>query len=102
MCYTIQYYLLTKAYEHTKREMFHYIAIGMNDLTSSNQSLVISTGQFEACFQLLANEDDIVESDEAFTVMAEAIYPSDEVNGSVSVLISDNDGRLCIVSSLNK
>lgn len=57
-----------------------------------NASIAIPPGESEACLQLLAADDVIVESEESFTLMVEAVDPSDTVNGNVLISISDNDG----------
>ena len=57
-----------------------------------NKSTLIPPGVSEACIQLLAVNDEIVEDDEAFILTIESELPQDRVNGSVSVIISDNDG----------
>ena len=43
------------------------------------------------CFDLLAIDDDIIEDEEAFTVIAETIHPND-MNTNATVTITDNDG----------
>ena len=57
-----------------------------------NKTTLIPPGLSEACIQLLAVNDEIVEDDEAFILTIESELPQDRVNGSVSVIISDNDG----------
>ena len=76
-----------------------YSCMGINntlsageDITILNISSVIPPGVSEACLQLLATDDEIVEDDEVFTVMVKAGNPNDKVNGTASVVISDNDG----------
>ena len=67
-------------------------SIAVEDIAILNTSIAISPGQSEACIQLLAVDDMIVESEERFTLRVEAADPSDTVNGNVSISISDNDG----------
>ena len=55
-------------------------------------SIIIPPGVSNACFQVLTVDDDIVEGNETFTVMMETEDPNDFVNGTVSVIVSDNDG----------
>ena len=57
-----------------------------------NKTTLIPPGVFEACIQLLAIDDEIIEDDEVFILTIESELPQDRVNGSVSVIISDNDG----------
>ena len=52
---------------------------------------VISRGQDKTCFELMANDDDIIEDDELFTIVVEAIHPNDR-GTNTTVTISDNDG----------
>ena len=64
-----------------------------SDLTAENVSITITPGMSEACFEILAVDDEIVENDEEFVVTAEADNPNDIVNGNVSINILDNDGE---------
>ena len=52
----------------------------------------ILPGETEYCFQLLAVHDEIVEGDEEYVVAIMSTNSSDQVNGSILVIISDNDG----------
>ena len=56
-------------------------------------NIIIPPGDSEACLQLLATDDEIVEDDEHFIVMAETVNSNDIVNGTTSIIISDNDGN---------
>ena len=56
-------------------------------------STVISPGISEACIQFLAIDDTVVENCELFILMAEISNPNDIVNGTVSIIILDNDGK---------
>ena len=56
-------------------------------------SNTILPGETEYCFHLLAVHDEIVEGDEEYTVVIMSPNSSDRVNGSISVIISDNDGE---------
>ena len=58
-----------------------------------NESTIIPPGVSEACFELLAVDDEIVEDNECFTVMVKAENPSDLVNGTTVMIIFDNDGN---------
>lgn len=58
-----------------------------------NESTVIPPGISEACLLLLAIDDEIIEDNERFTVIVEAKNPSDMVNGTTMIIISDNDGN---------
>ena len=67
-------------------------SIADSDITIVNKTTLIPPGVSAACIQLLAIDDEIVEDDEAFILTIESELPQDRVNGSVSVIISDNDG----------
>ena len=58
-----------------------------------NTMNVIPPGVSEACLQLLAVDDEIVESNELFTAVVEAHDPNDMVDGATSFAILDNDGN---------
>ena len=66
---------------------------GENDVTIVNMTSVIPPGVSEACVLLLAVEDEVVEDNEVFTIIVNTEDPSDTVNGSISIVISDNDGK---------
>ena len=63
------------------------------DLTAENVSITITPGMSEACFEILAIDDEIVENDEEFVVTAKADNLNDIVTGNVSINILDNDGE---------
>ena len=81
-------YLLAKLTVHT-----NFLTLVLGDLTIVNQSTVIPPGVSEACVLLLAVDDEIVEDNEAFTIIVETDDPSGMVNGNASIVISDNDGK---------
>lgn len=58
-----------------------------------NEPNVIPIGVLKMCLQLEAIDDRVVEGVELFTVTAQPTNPSDMVNGSTTVIISDNDGK---------
>ena len=62
---------------------------------NANEStvVVISQGEDKSCFELLAIDDDIIEDDELFTIVVEAIHPNDK-GTNTTVTISDNDGQI--------
>ena len=62
------------------------------DLTALNLTIFVPVGQMEACFQLVAINDDIAENDEIITITFEAANPMDIVSGTVTATIFDNDG----------
>ena len=64
-----------------------------SDLNILNQSTIIPPGIYEACLELLAVDDEIVEDNELFKVMVNAENPSDMVNGTTMIIILDNDGN---------
>lgn len=55
---------------------------------------MIPSGLYEACFQVRAVDDDIIEDTELFTVMVETSNANDVVNGTTLMIISDNDGNI--------
>ena len=69
--------------------MNYYVIKG--DYNITNVPTVIPVGVLEACFQLVAIDDTIVESDEGFTLVIEAANPNDEVIENATVIIVDND-----------
>ena len=62
-----------------------------SDLIIENMSSIIPPGSSEACLQLEAVDDDIVEGVDVFAVTADS---ADTVNGNVSIIVTDNDGEL--------
>ena len=54
---------------------------------------VIPPGESEACFHPLAVDDEIIEDNEVFVVVVEAVNPIDVINKTVLVMITDNDGK---------
>ena len=70
------------------------ILICPGDFNVINQPAEISIGASEACFQLEAVDDDIVEAEEEFTLVTETIHPNDTVDGSTRVVVTDNDCKL--------
>ena len=71
----------------------YYTHAAVSDFLVVNTSTIIPPGVFEACLQLVAIDDEIVEDSEVFTVVVEAMNPNDMVNGTASIIISDNDGK---------
>ena len=66
---------------------------GKDDLNITNQPVVIPNGVSEACFQLVAVDDGVVESNETFTLVVEATNSNDMVEENTTVVISDNDRK---------
>ena len=66
-----------------------------SDLTSNIVSSVIPPEMSEACLELVAVEDEIVENDELFTLAVDTQNSNDVVDGNVSVIVTDNDGKNC-------
>ena len=64
-----------------------------DDFIIISEPTEISMGTREACLQLTATDDSVAEQDEVFTVMVQPLNPSDQVNGSTSIIITDNDGK---------
>ena len=72
----------------------------------TNQPAVIPVGVSEACFQLVAIDDHVVENHEEFTLVVEATYSNDVVIGNATFIIADNDGMircwvLCMTLNIN-
>ena len=57
-----------------------------------NESTIIFPGVTEACLELLAVDDEIVEDTELFKVIVNTESPNDMVNGTTMIIILDNDG----------
>ena len=67
----------------------------MGDLDISDLPTEIAVGSYEACFQLEAVDDEIVEAEERFTLVVEARNKYDTVDGNTTqITVFDNDGRL--------
>ena len=64
-----------------------------DDLSVINTSTVVSHNASKACVQLIIHDDDIPEDDESFTLILLALDQRDTVNGTTSIIISDNDGK---------
>ena len=47
----------------------------------------------ESCFNLEINDDEIVEAEEALTLVIEAMDPNDIVDTNSTIFISDNDRK---------
>ena len=73
---------------------FHIIA--GSDLTLANTSMTISPSVSETCLKLVSVDDDLIEDDETFSVVAVAQNANDRVNGNVTVVIFDNDGMVIL------
>ena len=67
------------------------VTIITGDLVNQLQQTVIPTGESEICFQLLAVDDEIVESEEELILIVEPTNPNDRVVGNTTVTIVDND-----------
>ena len=63
------------------------------DYNTSNVPAVIPVGVSQSCFQLVAIDDTIVESDEEFTLIVEAENLNDVISGNMTIVVSDNDGK---------
>lgn len=73
-----------------------------NDYNISNFSSVIPVGESQYCFQLVAVDDTIVESDEEFILVVETKNSNDIVSGNVTVVIFDNDSKGEFYSLINR
>ena len=69
------------------------LTIFEDDYNTSNVPAVIPVGMSQSCFQLVAIDDTIVESDEEFTLIVEAKNSNDVISGKMTIVISDNDGK---------
>ena len=64
----------------------------VGDVTIMNLSSTVPPGESEGCVQILAVDDEVVEENEVYTVFVQAENANDRVNGSVTIIITDNDG----------
>ena len=65
----------------------------MGDLNISDLTAEIAVGSYEACIQLEAVDDMIVEAEERFILVVEARNKYDTVDGNTSqITVFDNDG----------
>ena len=71
------------------------LMLAASDLTSNIVSSVIPPEMSEACLELVAVEDEIVENDELFTLTVDTENSNDVIDGNVSVVVMDNDGKHC-------
>ena len=71
---------------------YYYACAAINDYTIENMTNVIPPGESQACLQLLATDDKIVEDSEVFIVTIETGNTNDVVNGTTYITITDNDG----------
>ena len=53
----------------------------------------IPIGVSESCFNLEINDDEIVEAEEALTLVIEAMDPNDIVDTNSTIFIADNDRK---------
>ena len=58
--------------------------------------MTISPSVSETCLKLVSVDDDLIEDDETFSVVAVAQNANDRVNGNVTVVIFDNDGMVIL------
>ena len=65
-----------------------------SDYKLINQPTVIPVGVSDACFQLAAVEDMVIEDDKNFTLVVETANSNDKIVGKTTFLISDNDGKV--------
>ena len=71
--------------------LFHFAVF--KDFNISDQLDVIHVNTSEACFQLVAIDDEVVEDDETYTLIVNALNPNDNVDANTTVIIVDNDGK---------
>ena len=71
-----------------------FVHAAPSDLILMDLMAVIPPGASETCFQLQAVDDEIVEDNELFMVMVEAVNPNDVINRTALVMITDNDGEV--------
>ena len=80
------------------------IITGDYNIINQMQQMVISEAVFEVCFQVLAVDDEIIESEEEFTLIVEPTNQNDGIDGNTTIIISDNDckgDRHCINSNIS-
>lgn len=70
-------------------QLFKFLA--ESDYSITDQPIEIPVGESEICFQLLAVDDEIVESEEEFTLIIQPTNPNDILDGNVTINIIDDD-----------
>ena len=73
--------------------LLHIKIVDTGDYSISHLPVNIPTEVSETCFQITAIDDDIVENNEEFMLVVDAVNLNDIVDGNTAVNISDNDGR---------
>ena len=68
--------------------------VDQGDVNITNPLIEIPIGDSEACVQLEAIDDIIVENEEAFVLVAMAVNMYDVLDKNVTLFISDNDGMI--------
>ena len=68
-----------------------YVSVIKGDYNLTNVPAIIPVEKFQACFQVVAIDDTIVENDESFTIAIKAANSNDEAVGNTTVIIIDND-----------
>ena len=72
-----------------------------SDINITNELVIIPIGVSQVCFEVFAIDDAILESEESFTLVVEAMNPNDVVDGNTTVVISDNDGKKATITYIN-
>lgn len=65
-----------------------------NDVNITKSLIEIPIGDSEACVQLEAIDDIIVENEEEFVLVATAVNRYDVLDQNVTIFVSDNDGMI--------
>ena len=63
------------------------------DFNTSDLPVEVPVGSIQACFQFEAIDDEIVENDEAVSLIVDTLNPYDTIASDSTIIISDNDGR---------
>ena len=61
------------------------------DYNITNQPAVIPVGVSQTCFQLVAIDDTIIENEEGFTLVVEAVNSNDVIVDNATIAIYDNE-----------
>ena len=73
----------------------NYILADFEDYNVTNVPAIIPVGESQACFQIVATDDTIVEGEEVFTLIAEAQSLNDIICDNTTINIFDNDRKGC-------
>ena len=73
--------------------MYNDLYIDIDDYNITNVPAIVPVGESQACFQIVAIDDTIVEGEEVFTLVAEAQNSRDIICDNATINILDNDRK---------